>query len=354
MTRTFELQGAWTAIATPFGADGAVQMEALRKLLDFQIDQGIDGIVPCGTTGESPTLKPEEQYRIIEVTVAAADGRLGVLVGTGGNDTAKAIHMTKEARARGASAALLVDCYYNGPSSLELRTRYYERVLSEVPDIPIVPYVIPGRSACALGAEDLAILHLTDPRRVPAVKQATGDLDRMRRDRELCGPGLAIMSGDDDMTLAMMRDPAIASSGVISVMTNLFPAAIKQMVVAQSSGDAARASALAEQLAPVFKLVGCKAEAVRKLPDGRSVTVEDKFKNPVPVKTMMAGLGMLGPACRSPLGSMTVGAVAICRDALRRIHAGAPELLAPIGAAFDVDVARRLGDDSVWSALVAA
>ncbi len=347
----FEPRGAWTALVTPFDAQGGFDAETYRRLIEFQIDQGIDGVLPCGTTGESPTLTWQEHEAAVGVAVDTANGRIGVLAGTGSNNTAEAIRGTRDAKERGASACLLVDCYYNGPSSLELRNEYYQRVLDAVPDIPIVPYIIPGRSGCALAAEDLALLHLAAPERVPAVKQATGDLDRMRRDRELAGPTLAIMSGDDDITLAMMADPGIHCSGVISVMTNIVPRAIRDMVAAQAAGETGRAGEIAGKIRPILKLVVCKAHNVRTMPDGRRIEIEDRFRNPVPVKTMMAGLGMVNGVARPPLGKMSRRAVDLCRDALRQIYHDAPEYLRPIDACFDVDVARRLEDDAVWASL---
>jgi len=246
---------------------------------------------------------------------------------------------------------LLVDCYYNGPSSLELRTEYYERILEAVPDVPIVPYVIPGRSGCALSAADLAILHLNDPKRVPAVKQATGDLERMRLDRKLAGPALSILSGDDEMTLSMMRDEEIRASGVISVLSNIVPGAIAQLVRAESADDAEETDRLSAALAPLLVLVTCNVTAVRTLPNGQSVEVTDKFRNPVPVKTMMAGLGMISSAKRAPLGRMSSTAVAQCRKALGAVHAADPGILGPLEDAFDVRIDQRLGDDGIWSAL---
>lgn len=351
MIAPFEPRGAWTALVTPFTASGEFDRKTYERLVAFQVEQGVDGLVPCGTTGESPTLSWEEQGIAVDLAVRAAAGKVGVLAGAGSNNTAEAVQGVRDAAGRGASAALLVDCYYNGPSSLELRTEYYERVLAEVPGIPLVPYVIPGRTGCALGAEDLAILHRQQPERVPAVKQATGDLARMRRDRALAGDSLAILSGDDDLTMEMMQDGAIAASGVISVMANVAPAAVKRMVAAQRSGDSTAAQRLEAALAPILRLVVCRAKSLRVLPGGVSLEVEDRFRNPVPVKTMMMGLGMIGGGFRAPLGRMTPSAVAACRQALREVHASAPELLAPIEAAFDVSVSRRLEDDAIWAGL---
>lgn len=347
----FDPRGAWTALVTPFDRQNRFDPEVFRRLVRFQVDQGVTGVVPCGTTGESPTLTWQEHDEAVGLAVDTADGRVGVLAGTGSNNTLEAIRGTKDARERGASACLLVDCYYNGPSSLELRNEYYQRVLDAVPDIPIVPYVIPGRSGCALSAEDLALLHLADPKRVPAVKQATGDLDRMRWDRELAGATLSILSGDDDITLAMMADPVIQCSGVISVMSNIVPRAISDMVAAQTAGRAGGAGEIAGKIRPILQLVVCKAHNVRTMPDGRTLELEDRFRNPVPVKTMMAGLGMVNGISRPPLGRMSRRAVELCREALRQIWNVAPEYLRPIGEHFDVDVQKRLEDDAVWAEL---
>ncbi|MCA9574460.1 MAG: 4-hydroxy-tetrahydrodipicolinate synthase [Polyangiales bacterium] len=354
MRKPFDPHGAFTALVTPFTGTGdkaKCDEGAFRANIEFQIANGITGLVPCGTTGESPTLTWDEHNRVIELCVEVTGERVSVLAGTGSNSTDEAIWSSRHARDLGASAGLLVDCYYNGPSSLELREEYYERVLSAVSDFPIVPYIIPGRSGCALLAPDVAILHQASPEMVPAVKQATGDLDRMAEDRELAGDTLAILSGDDDLTLAMMSDQRIRASGVISVMTNLVPGAITEMVQAQAAGDEARAQALQEQLKPLFALVGCAVPATRRLPSGREVATVDKFRNPSAVKTMMAGLGMLTHGLRAPLGSMSQPAVARCREALRAVHQQTPDLLAPIEEAFSVSVAARLADDEVWSGL---
>jgi 4-hydroxy-tetrahydrodipicolinate synthase len=286
--------------------------------------------------------------------------RAGVLAGSGSNCTDEAIDATRHAREAGASAALLVDCYYNGPSSLELRTEYYEQVAAWVKDIPIVPYIIPGRTGTALGAEDMAILHRSSPERFPAVKQATGDLARMKQDRALAGETLAILSGDDDLTLAMIEDPAIRASGVVSVMSNIVPGPLVKMVQACRAGNSAKAQALAAQLEPLFKLVVCKVPGTRTIPanagqsairNPQSAIVEDRFRNPLPVKTMMAGLGMPVGLCRRPLGKMTKAGVERCRQALVTVQRSAPETLVPIAQAFGVNIEQRLADDAVWAEL---
>jgi 4-hydroxy-tetrahydrodipicolinate synthase len=351
MRGIFRPQGVWTALTTPFSADSQVDYDSLRRLIEFQVQEGVDGVLPCGTTGESPTLSWQEHDAVIDATVRAVEGRAGVLAGTGSNNTSEAIRATARAKEAGATGVLLVDCYYNGPSSLELRTEYYQRILDEVPDIPIVPYVIPGRSGCALSAADLAILHLNEPRRVPAVKQATGDLERMRLDRRLAGPALRILSGDDDLTLRMMRDQEIRACGVISVISNIAPGSVAAMARAQAAGDAGEADRFEQVLAPLLGLVTCTVTSLRSLPNGQSAEVTDKFRNPVPVKTMMAGLGMIPSCKRPPLGRMSRGAVAQCRDALRRVHDADASILGPIEDAFDVRIDQRLEDDAIWSSL---
>ena len=350
MSGTFRPHGVWTALVTPFSTDRQVDNDSLRRLIEFQIEEGVDGVLPCGTTGESPTLSWQEHDSVVEATARTVEGRVAVLAGTGSNNTQEAIRSTAQAKEAGATAALLVDCYYNGPSTLELRTEYYERILDEVPDIPIVPYVIPGRSGCALSAADLAVLHLNDPKRVPAVKQATGDLERMRLDRKLAGAALSILSGDDELTLTMMRDEDVRACGVISVLSNLVPGAIGGMVRAELSGDTEESDRLVEALGPILELVTCSVTAMRTLPNGQSVEVTDKFRNPVPIKTMMAGLGMMSSAKRAPLGRMSPTAVGQCREALREVHAADPGILGPIEEAFDVRIDQRLGDDAIWSA----
>jgi 4-hydroxy-tetrahydrodipicolinate synthase len=173
----------------------------------------------------------------------------------------------------------------------------------------------------------------------------------MRLDRQLAGSSLRILSGDDDLTLAMMRDEKIRASGVISVFSNIAPGAIAGMVRAQEVSDTMEADRLAGVLAPLLKLVTCSVASLRRLPNGRSVEVIDKFRNPVPVKTMMAGLGMITQAKRPPLGRMSQAGVAECRDALRQVHAADPGILGPIEEAFDVRIDQRLGDDAIWSSL---
>jgi 4-hydroxy-tetrahydrodipicolinate synthase len=344
------MQGAYTALLTPFTADGDVDWRGLDKLLAYQITQGIDGILACGTTGESPTLDEAEHAQVIEAAVKQGRGNVHVMAGVGSNNTADAIHRAEHARIAGADSGLVVDCYYNGPSSSELRTEYYGAIMQAVPDLPFMAYVIPGRTGCALAAEDVAIL-AAETASLAGVKEATGDLQRMARTRELAGDRLSIMSGDDPLTLAMMTREDIRAQGVISVMSNIFPQAVAQMVRYAHAGDIEQARMLEQKLAPVFGLVGITVSNERRLPRGRTAWVQDKYRNPLPVKTMMAGLGLPAGPCRRPLGRMCAEGVQKTRDALLHIRGEAPELLEPVATFFDVDIDRRLRDDAVWQTL---
>lgn len=347
------IQGAYTALVTPFTADGDVDWMGLDKLLAYQITQGINGILACGTTGESPTLDETEHGQVIEAAVKQSQGQVHIMAGIGSNNTATSIHHAEHAQAAGADSGLVVDCYYNGPSSSELRTEYYGAIIRAVPDLPLMAYVIPGRTGCALSAEDLAIL-AAETEALIGVKEATGDLERMARTRQLAGDRLSIMSGDDPLTMDMMTREDIRAQGVISVMTNIFPHAIAQMVELAHNGDIEPARLLEKKLAPVFGLVGITVMNERRLPNGQTAQVQDKYRNPLPVKTIMTGLGMPGGPCRQPLGRMGAEGVRRARAALLQIRDESPELLEPVAAFFDVDVDKRLRDDAVWQALSAS
>lgn len=343
-------EGAWTALVTPMNSDGAIDWEGLEKNINFQIEQGITGLLPAGTTGESPTLAWNEHNDLIERTLKGADGRCGVIAGTGSNSTQEAVESTEHAIEHGAKAALLVDCYYNGPSSLELRNEYYGVLAELFPDTSFVPYIIPGRSGTALSVEDLAILAGEYPN-IHSVKEATGDLNRMAYTRKLTGSDFYIMSGDDDLTYTMMTDDSIRSQGVISVVTNVVPGAVTQMVKKILSGDMDTASALKEALAPLFGIVTVKVKSERVLPNGDVAVVEDRFRNPLAIKTLMQGLGMpCGPA-RQPLGKMNESGVKVVRDAVRKVWNSNPEILEPISRFYCVDVESRIADNRIWDGL---
>ncbi len=345
-----DFRGAWTAIVTPMTSQGEVDWEGLEKNLEFQARQGITGLVPTGTTGESPTLSWEEHNSIIERTLRQCRGTCNVIAGTGSNSTQEAIESTEHAVEAGAKAALLVDCYYNGPSSLELRTEYYGVLAETFPDTAFVPYVIPGRSGTELLVEDLAILAAQFPN-IHAVKEATGNLDRMARTRQLVGPDFYIMSGDDDITFKMMTDPAIKAAGVISVVSNVAPAAVEKMCRSILAGDIATAEKMRDALAPLFGIVTVKVENERRLPDGSTVRVQDRFRNPLGIKVLMSALGMPSGPGRRPIGKMTQAGVEVLRKAASEVWATNPEILAPIGDFYGVDVEARIKSDDVWSGI---
>ncbi|MEN6521281.1 MAG: 4-hydroxy-tetrahydrodipicolinate synthase [Armatimonadota bacterium] len=342
-----KLEGAYTAIITPLFPDGSVDYNGLVKNIEFQVSQSIAGVVPVGTTGESPTISQDERKEIIERAIAAADGRCKVIAGTGSNSTEKCIANTEHAAQAGIDAALVVDCYYNGPSSQELRDEYYAVIAKRYPELTIVPYIIPGRTGTALSVEDLAILHAKHPN-ISAVKEATGDLARMAYTREICGSDFSIISGDDDLTYRMMADQAIAADGVISVASNVVPRPVQEMVSAVKSGDLQKAEKLQNALAPLFKIVTVKVENERILPDGRNVKVADKYRNPVAIKNLMSALGMPSGACRRPLGKMTRPGVEIVRQAVKTVWVNNPEILAPIAEFYGIDIEARIADDNNW------
>jgi len=335
------LEGCWTALVTPFTAKGALDLEGLRKNVTFQIEGGAY-VLPTGTTGESPTVDWREHNQIIEEVVKLAKGRSFVMAGTGSNSTQEALRGTKHAVEVGAEGVLLVDCYYNGPSSLELRTEYYEVIAKEFPKTVITPYVIPGRTGTQLEVEDLAILH-RNHKNVRAVKEATGDLERMAKTRRLLGDAFDILSGDDDMTFAMMTREDIKAQGVVSVIANVVPGALTEMTAALNRGDMARGKELAQALDPLFKIV-----TVKTMEEYEGFQVPCKFRNPSAIKTLMRGLGIPAGPCRPPLGRMTPQGIAVVRDAVRTVYEQSKEVLFPIQDFYQVDLEERIYQDEHW------
>lgn len=339
------LRGCFTAMITPFTSRHEVDLEWLKSLTRFQCENGISGIVPAGTTGESPTLDWDEHNRVIETVFHAAGPKVLTIAGTGSNSTEESLSATKHVRDVGIGAALLVDPYYNGPSSLEIRREYYEPIATAVPEVQIVPYVIPGRTGTQLLPQDLAVLSSRFDN-VSAVKEATGSMDNARMTRQYCGPDFSILSGDDDKTMALMRDPAVGASGVISVISNIVPRAVADMVGAALKADWAEAARLAEALSPLFRLVTVKVDEVS--PYG---SAQVKARNPLPVKTMMNILGMRSGPCRKPLGRLPPRGLSAVLDAMRLVWEASPELLRPIEKAFDVSIDERLSESRKWDEL---
>lgn len=235
-------QGAFTALVTPF-KDGRVDYDALEKFVEWQIEQGIDGLVPCGTTGESATLTHDEHIEIIGRVLLAARGRVPVIAGTGSNSTAEAVSLTKAAQSAGADAALVITPYYNKPSQEGLY-RHFKAVAQNV-SLPIVLYNVPGRTAVNMLPETVA--RLKDFPNIVGVKEASGSVENTAKIHELASD-LVIFSGEDALTLEIIK---AGGKGVISVTANIAPADVKKMVQAalEGRGDAARA--LHEKLLPL-------------------------------------------------------------------------------------------------------
>jgi 4-hydroxy-tetrahydrodipicolinate synthase len=334
-------EGCWTAMVTPFNRKGEVDFEGLEKNVQFQIENGAS-LVPTGTTGESPTLDWREHDRVITKTAKVAKGKVFVMAGTGSNSTREAYRGTKHAMEVGAQGALLVDCYYNGPSSLEMRTQYYEVIAKAFRKAFIMPYVIPGRTGTKLEVEDLAILHRKF-KNVRSVKEATGNLERMAKTRALCGEDFDILSGDDDITFAMMTRNDISASGVVSVMSNIVPGPIGEMVKAIRDGNMDRADRLKDILDPLFKVV-----TVNTVESYEGFDVPCKFRNPVAIKTMMKCLGLPSGPCRPPLGKMTPKGVHVVRNALKEVYEKDKEVLRPLQEFYKINIEERLMNDRFW------
>jgi len=338
------LAGCFTAIVTPF-KNNTVDYEGLGKLSEFQIKNGITGILAVGTTGESPVLSWDEHNRVIEMVAEKSKDNCICIAGAGSNNTKESLEGTKHAVAVGADAVLLVDPYYNGPSSLEIRREYIAPVAEAAPDIEIIPYVIPGRTGAQLLPEDLAILNQTY-KNVNTVKEATANLENMRSTRKCCGPDFTIVSGDDGMTFEMMLDPQIKASGVISVASNVAPGPITEMVRLLEQGEAQDAQKLLTALQPLFGLVTVKT--MEKTPYGE---VGCRARNPLGFKTLMSILGMPSGACRQPLGKMTRNGLETVLSAARKVQADTPEILKPVAEFFNVDIEQRLNNPSSWDGL---
>lgn len=338
-------KGCYTALVTPFTSDLSLDREGLEKLTAFQIENGITGILAVGTTGESPTLDWDEHHTVINMVASQAKGKCLCVAGTGSNNTKEALAATEYAAGAGVDAVLLVDPYYNGPSSIEIRKEYVTPVAERFPELDVIPYVIPGRTGAQLLPEDLALL-AREHANVRTVKEATGDLANMKRTRECCGQEYDIFSGDDAMTFAMMTDAAINASGVISVLSNVAPKAVTQYVALLAQGNQVEAEKLKIALAPLFQLVTIKT--VEKSPFG---DVAARARNPLGVKTLMAILGMPGGSCRRPLGKMTRKGFEFVLEVARNVQNETPEIFQPIADFFNIDIDSRLDDQPVWHKL---
>ncbi|WP_319522679.1 4-hydroxy-tetrahydrodipicolinate synthase [uncultured Desulfosarcina sp.] len=336
--------GCYTAIVTPFDGD-AVDESGLARLADFQIQNGITGILAVGTTGESPTLAWKEHHHVVQTYARLAKGKCLCIAGAGSNNTKEALSATREAAEAGVDAVLLVDPYYNGPSSMEIRKEYIAPVAAEFPDLTIIPYVIPGRTGAQLFPEDLALLYKAHPN-VSTVKEATGNPDNMRRTRQCCGPDFTILSGDDGMTYEMMTNPDIAAAGVISVVSNIAPKAMVELVDLLRAGKTDAAKTLADALLPLFGLVTVVTK--EPTPYGEVVC---RARNPLAIKTLMQLLGIPSGPCRPPLGKMSRTGLEKVVSIAKTVQTNNPEILAPLAAFFDVDIDARLNDENLWEGL---
>ncbi len=338
------LTGCFTALVTPFSGD-AVDYDGLEKLAQFQVENGISGILGVGTTGESPSLTWEEHLNVVERIAQKTRGNCLCIAGTGSNNTRESMHATQHAAKASVDAVLLVDPYYNGPSSIEIRKEYIAPLASAFPELEIIPYVIPGRTGTQLLPEDLALLNKSF-RNVNTVKEATGNIDNMRRTRSCCGPEFTILSGDDGMTFEMMTDPLVKGAGVISVVSNVAPRAVGEMVSLLQGGKEPEARLLMEALSPLFELVMIKTRETT--PYGEVVC---KARNPLGIKLLMTVLGMPSGGCRQPLGKPTQNALKKVLDAAKTVWKNNPEILKPIEDFFGVSIDSRLNDPRNWQGL---
>lgn len=338
-------RGCFTALVTPMSKLHEVDYEGLQSLVEFQVREGINGLLAVGTTGESPTLDWNEHNRVIERTKEYASEKCSIIAGTGSNSTQETIEGTAHAQHVGVNCVLLVDPYYNGPSSMEIRREYVEPVARQFPEVQVIPYVIPGRTGTQLLPQDLAILHQQYPN-VRTVKEATGDLDNMKLTRRLCGDDYDILSGDDDKTFSMMTTPEINASGVISVASNVAPRAVAAMTHFTLDGKVNEAKEVYESLKPLFSIVTVKTQEQTSFGP-----VTCKARNPVAFKTLMNVLGMPSGPCRQPLGKMTRNGLEVVLAAARQVYETNPQILLPIADYFDVNIQDRLYNEQFWKGL---
>jgi len=267
--------GTYTALVTPF-RDNVVDEAAFTQLLDQQIAAGIDGVIPVGTTGESATLTMEEHLRVIELTVQVVNRRIKVIAGTGSNNTTEAVYLTQQAKKLGADATLIVTPYYNKPTQAGIFAHY--SALAEAAWLPIITYSVPGRCGVEIGVDTMAALVLKHPN-IVAIKEAGGSIERFSQLRQVLPDNIAILSGDDSMTLPAL---AVGATGVISVASNLIPKQVGDMVRTFLGGRAKEAEQMHRKFYPIFRDLFIEA-------------------NPVPVKAALARQGWMTEDVRMPL-----------------------------------------------------
>ncbi|MBI5390675.1 4-hydroxy-tetrahydrodipicolinate synthase [Candidatus Woesearchaeota archaeon] len=291
------MHGVYTALITPFDSDGKPDLAGLRKNIRFQIEEGVDGIVPLGTTGETPTLSDTEQEAVIRVAVAEAHGKINVMVGTGSNSTAKTIEYTQRAKALGADAALIVTPYYNKPTQEGIYQHF--KAITEAVDLPILVYNIQGRSG--VNIHTVTLKRIAGLRNIIGVKEASGNVEQMMEVIQQIQhqyPHFCVMSGDDGLTLPLL---SLGGKGVVSVASNLVPGEVVGMVKAALAGDFAQARKKHFELLPLFK----------------AIFVET---NPIPVKESMSMVGMPSGSCRLPLCALMPENRAKLQHVLQEMH----------------------------------
>ncbi len=286
------LRGAITAIATPFRSDGSVDLDALERLIAWQVEAGIHGIVACGTTGEGATLKPEEHSRVIETAVRVAEGRRPVIAGCGTNDTRTTIAGAERAAKAGADGLLVVTPYYNKPNRSGMLAHF--SAIAAAVDLPLVVYNVPGRTGQNLSAE--LTLTLAEIPRIVGVKEAAANLEQLAAIVERRPEPFAVLTGDDALALPAV---ALGADGVISVVSNEAPKLMAEMLEAALRGDFAAARSIHYRLLPLM----------------RANFLES---NPVPVKAALARLGRCGETLRPPLGPPEAATRSAIEEALRR------------------------------------
>lgn len=291
--------GSIPALITPFKKDGSIDEARFQKFVDWQINEGSSGVVPVGTTGESPTLSHTEHHRVIELCVEAAGGRVPVIAGTGSNNTAEAVALIQYAQKAGATGALVVTPYYNKPSQAGLIAHY--TAIHDASDLPIIIYNIPGRSVVDMSVETMAELFKLP--RIVGVKDATGDLDRCASQRGIVGPEFIQLSGEDATAVGFN---AMGGVGCISVTANIAPKLCAQMQNACAVGDYAAALSIHDQLLPMHRLMF-------------------KESSPAPAKYAASLLGICSEDVRLPLMPATEGLRALIASAIYNLGLGPVE-----------------------------
>ena len=289
------LTGCGTALVTPFTRSGEVDEPALRRLVEWQITEGVHFLVPCGSTGEAVTLTTAEHRRVVEITVEVAEGRLPVVAGAGSNDTARAVALSREMSAAGATHLLHVSPAYNKPPQRGILAHF--RAIADATELPIVVYNVPGRTGSNIEAR--TTLALAEHRGIVAVKEASGNLAQVTDILRHRPPEFSVLSGDDALTLAIM---AAGGDGVISVVSNATPRLMSRLVDWCAAGDFAEARALAMRLTPWFEAAFIDS-------------------NPIPVKAALAMMGKIENSLRLPLVPLGDGHVASVRAALTTAEA---------------------------------